>query len=555
MLNKQKRGQVTIFIIVGFILLTAVALVFYLSSVGDKTTIDEQISQEKKLPGELDSVRVSIKKCLKDTSLEGLKLAGMQGGWISTKSDFVVSKEFNFNPDPTLADGIKENSMGVPYWYMMESSNSCSGDCNFESLKPSLKSDEISGEDRSGDDYSIEAQMDRYIKREMPKCLENVYEEYEGRFDIKEKTSLNPTTTITPKEVLVVLDYEVEVSDQQTESTVEGSYVRLQFPFADIYDLAEEIRSAERQYNFIERGVMNMISVYGGVDSDKLPPIAATTTEMGKMVVWSETAVKNKLKNEVLVPGVQSLKLPGTENYRATQQAPEGVFERMAYGMVSSFSTPILNETHPEYSVNFVYLDWPLYLDITPSNGDLLEPQKTSADFSGLAEMFIQNYEFRYDMTFPVMVMIETEEAHEFEKGKYLFQYAVEPNIRNNRPFTSQDSIPGVSSEQESLWGDHSQRLSGNITIISRDKKTQEALPGVKVKYICGEESTTIGSTKLNESGVAVLKEKFPICIGGLVQFDKQGYQKYTVRFDTQIGEEEVLIADAPTAPENVEQD
>ena len=63
-----------------------------------------------------------------------------------------------------------------------------------------------------------------------------------------------------------------------------------------------------------------------------------------------------------------------------------------------------------------------------------------------------------------------------------------------------------------------------------------------------------IGKTVM-KNGKARLVEKFPICLGGLLEFTKEGYHTYTIRFDTQRGKEEVIIASAsPGSPKNVQQ-
>ena len=447
---KGKKGQVTIFIILGILLLLATAIIVYLNVIGEGTTIKEQIPQEEKLPGELDSVRVAVKKCLHETTKDGLEELGMQAGWVSTRDEKLAGREFNFVPDDTNSDGMAMKNLQVPYWTFMDDDNYCQKDCMFGFQRPPLKSSENEGDKRPDDDTSIEAQLDRYIKKEMPACLDEAYENFRPRFEIQEKSPLKPTTVVTPKEVLVKLDYIVQVSDSSVKAEVKGAYTRIDLPLKKIYELARGISEAESEYRFIERNIMNMITVYSGVDRDKLPPISATRTDVGSMVVWSETEVKNKVKQEILVPFVQGMQVPGTLNYRKTEYNQSGsTLDRMAQGMIASFSSRIVNESYGEYETNFNYLDSPVYFEVTPSKGEILRPQKMSGDIGGVMGVFVQNYEFRYDVTFPVLVTIVYPGADEFEDSEYIFQFAVEANIRNNMPFGPGDEIPELPETEE----------------------------------------------------------------------------------------------------------
>ena len=148
-----------------------------------------------------------------------------------------------------------------------------------------------------------------------------------------------------------------------------------------------------------------------------------------------------------------------------------------------------------------------------------------------------QRYEFYYDISVPVLIKIDDDAALNGEG--YLFQFAIEANIRTSRPMS-----PGVitnvgEAQQKSLMDDKRQWISGNVTIEAIDN-FGDPVEGVLVRYGCGGLSVTIGITEINEEGKAVLVSKFPVsCSSGALSLTKVGYLGYnSFSFNPKIGEE-----------------
>ncbi len=551
----MKKGQVTVFIIIGIILLIASLIVISLKHHSSETRIKEQVLEPTKLPGDLDKVRVFITNCFDQAATEGLKRVGYGGGWVSLDDPTLAGRTFVFTPFQTNADGMMFGSIKVPYWFYMDSDDACQNNCHFASNRPPLKSIYTSGAMRDPTDLSIEAQLDRFVARRTKECLDN-YNNFRNEFTITEKSPLLVTTTITPADVVFSMDYNVVVKKGSAKGELKKFYIKKDVPLFELYDVASQITNAESYYHFIEESIMNMIVINSGIDNTKLPPISATTIDPGKQVVWLKEHVRQQLKDNILIPFTQALQIPGTLGYNEPRfKSGSSTLSTMQQGLLDSFSVRVLNETHNNIEAGFIYLGNGLYFDITPSNGGLLEPTRIQGTMGGFMSIFVQNYEFKYDISYPVLVVLDAPLALKSEG--YKFQFALEPNIRNNKAFRPGSIVYKGEGEIRSLFTSPLQRISGNITIKTFDKRTKKPLPGVLVKYQCADEEITIGTTRLTpDKKEAKLIEKFPICKGGILKLSHEGYLDYAVRFDTEVGKSEVVIVGStPGSPHNLRQD
>jgi hypothetical protein len=87
MLKKEKRGQITIFVILAILIIAVVAGFFILR---DKITFFQPA-----IPGELTPITNSIQECVQSTLEDGTKLAGLQGGYIIPPSN-ALETDFSY---------------------------------------------------------------------------------------------------------------------------------------------------------------------------------------------------------------------------------------------------------------------------------------------------------------------------------------------------------------------------------------------------------------------------------------------------------------------------
>ena len=161
--KNQKKGQVTLFIVIGIIML--LALVVFVS-------IREEAAKQEIVPGvrvavedvpvEFSLIRPFVESCISDIAEEALIKLGEHGGYIDPA-------EFGINAvaDPTAGSAVRFSAgsgLEIPYWFYLSSDNKCSGNCQFSYGRPAL----YRSEDRA---KSIEAQLDKYVDNNLKDCL------------------------------------------------------------------------------------------------------------------------------------------------------------------------------------------------------------------------------------------------------------------------------------------------------------------------------------------------------------------------------------------------
>ena len=152
----------------------------------------------------------------------------------------------------------------------------------------------------------------------------------------------------------------------------------------------------------------------------------------------------------------------------------------------------------------------------------------------------IQRYKFFYDISTPILVIIKDDNA--FNGDGYEFMFAMESNIRSNKPMSPSMAISKTQNTQLTLFDDKDMWISGNITIEVIDN-FGNPIEDVSVIYGCGPLTVNIGKTELNEEGKSVLVSRFPPCEGGLLGLSHIDYVGFKgIALDTIAGEEAYIL-------------
>ena len=131
---KSKKAQITVFIIIGIILVFSTALFYYVRTrtVEQKfeTIADPSIEQ---VPNTLLPVRNFIQTCLTQTSKDAVVELGQHSGYVKVD-------QFNIpllNTNPTEKQGLTFYTTKVPYWHHLKSPNNGKFGYVFEQNIPS----------------------------------------------------------------------------------------------------------------------------------------------------------------------------------------------------------------------------------------------------------------------------------------------------------------------------------------------------------------------------------------------------------------------------------
>lgn len=545
----RKKGQVTIYIIIGLIILIVAGLVIYLWFIPEER-VEEAAREELLLPATHRPVQTFIGDCLSDVSEDALKRLGAHGGWIDIEDPVVDWKNFNINlMRPTESDVVSLDPAGrnlVPYWWHMKSDFQCYDCFATQENIPAVE--------------DMEDQMNHYIEENLPVCLGGFSELKEQGFEITELDNPLVQAIVTERDVIFILDYPLRITKNDLEVKTKYFRIRQDVNLRRLYNLALQLTfdqiNGQRLENFL---LMNLIAVYSGPDFSKLPPITSSTTGFAT-VFWAKPQVELMLKDLIstYIPFLQVARTAGAERIENDDSVIQGSFNSMYFD--------VWDEAYPDISVNYLYNDWPIDLEITPPEGSgLLKPQvyRTEYPFDILPPFQRNLYEFFYDVAFPVVIELYDSEA--FDGKGYSLLIAHEANIKDNKnllewnqgegtfywdpefmqlsldedanrdvefvnPSTGEISYvstdAALPSRKKYLFSEPEQKIV-NVTLRTYDHQTREPLDNVALLFGCGFYRTvSLGiSQDLGDESSGYVGQ-VPVCVGdGRFEFDIDGYR------------------------------
>ena len=508
----QRKGQITIFIIIGIILLATASILIYMNQ--SKKTIEQEAVLPKLsiIEAGLQPVRDYVTKCISIIGEEGLRIIGVHGGYIDTDS-------FDVNlMEPTDGEAVKlpgETSPVVPYWYYLKTENGKIGKMDFARGYPLLK--------KSGGSISIEGQLEEYIDEKLPGCASSYSE---GGVSLSIIEAPETLASITKQGVILKVDMPIDAIKDGVSKRIPDYAATLNIDLVSLYELAIAITEQEAEYSLFEATLYEIISIFSGLDKS-LPPPSASSMDQGPGKIWIKSKVLGELKN-VIAMYTQMIRVWGTRTFEiitptggvANSEIFDTVFNR---GMI--FVTDE-EASYPELNIKFLYLPFLKPYFNMNCRGEVCQGETVSSFFP--IPFALQRYHFVYDLSYPVLVSLENPFA--FDGRGYNFQYFLEANMRANGPVpTEYEPATVIETAGPSLLCDLNQRTSPNITITVTDGRTGMPVNNSIITYAVGSESCNLGAT--NSSGK--IFEQFPEALGGIVGANKQGYHSSFSPMDT----------------------
>ena len=244
----KKRGQITLFIILGIVLLIAIALVIIFR---EEITI---FRPERIIPTETTVIQRFIDGCIEITATEGLNLLGAQGGYI------YLPPSIENNPLAVVDTGIK-----IPQW-----------DYFGQSRIPSIP--------------LMEGHLSRYMIENLKDCLQNL-EPFQAQYDIIERGELEAETEIVEEAVIFKVTFPIEIVNKEGTRITELKEFRIDSPIKlkKVYEVAKSIMETESEEMRVEKITVDLIAL------DPDIPISGIELGCGQKI-WIKTDVENKLK-------------------------------------------------------------------------------------------------------------------------------------------------------------------------------------------------------------------------------------------------------------------
>ena len=525
--SNSKQGQVTIFIIIGIIILFVFSGILYVTKVSSKeelTAAGEPVIAA--VPQEFQPLQIYTEDCLAQTGRRGLLVLGQQGGYIYPE---LIGK-FS-SSDPTDADGIDLEPIKVPYWHYNAPPNN-QPDVSYSSLQPPLHA-------QDDPEISIEAQLSRFAEENLNGCLDNYAGFSEQGFVIEAPALVEGATS--GKEVLVTIADEtvnfwlkMEVEATKGDATVEMNqfYIKTPVRLKHYYDVAAEITKVESEHHFLELQALDLITAYASVDTNKLPPMEQITFDFVPTVSWTEPDVKEKLRS-LLTSSVPLLRyLQSTNFYRFEYTPEESATVDLHELYQKHYDNMILPlETGKNIEVNFDYFGWEPYFDMNDKAGQIVPSSYRAPSATPLPPipLTVNHYYSTYDVSYPVLVTIRDPAA--LEGRGYTFAFALEANIRNNAiPAQGYSQPAPIALEQKSMVCDPEKRNTQLLRTVVVDSATQEPLEAVQIGFSIPEQDDCLMGLTDNDGE---FESKYPAVYGGVASFIKDEYLTNFYPIDT----------------------
>lgn len=505
---RNRKAQITAYIVIGAIILLSAIVIIYYNSVAVKSQITAQ-PYSNEAPLEMKPVQSFVDSCLASVSEQGLRELGRHGGYVDlSRNNVQINRAV-----PTESDGVNFLNNDVAYWWYLKSNNECKGACEFSSKRPKLY--------KTSGSPSIEGQLEDYTEEHLHECLDDFNSFTAQGMKISDLGNSTVSVNVRDSDIVVNLDYPINIEQTGVSHRLSKFSSVLPINMKRIFFVATNISevASNNGSRFTESFTQEWISIFSGTTKDKLPGVSDVEFK-ATGTVWSEEDVRTNIQ-QMLMTYVPIIQVQNSLNYRPVQTG-----DKLRDAIYNNFiiGDDKVSTDHKNLDIEFNYMNWPIYLDLN-CKGGVCKPEQVFTN-SIFIPMGIQRYTFAYDVSYPIVVSVSDPTA--FEGRGYQFDFALESNIRNNKPL-NENFTPVVQIDMGETSLLCSQRNSGNVTLAIYDSKTKELIDDAAVIFDVGDEGCVIGSTKTVNVDDGRLKNasmvsQFPAGACGRLIVTKAGY-------------------------------
>ncbi len=521
--KRGKKAQITVFIILGIILLFGAGTAIYMKQAGIGPA---KIFQTKTPP-----VEEFIKACMEKTAEEGIRALGTQGGFIS------IPEEIAANPSRfiTIIPGVPaELAPKVPYWYW-----------EGKTIVPGLR--------------FMEQQVEYYIDQNIQTCINN-FTGFRDQFDIKTGDKWKSNVVFADKDTVVSLDWDVEIKEKGQEKVTKKKQflVNLDVKVKRMYELARELLDAENKKKMFEKMTIDLMASFPSKDI----PFDGLTLKCGREV-WRLSQIKEKLI-KALEPTVMGIRFRNTDHppflakedaYIKVHQAVQAQKEAKEYRPLV-LPKEIPPDSYDYFQLYFNFTDknyndlkvtanfrkgWGLNIYATPNQYGILKSGVQDLRSKILTFLCLNTYHFVYDLYYPVMISIEDPKA--FRGKSYVFRFAFPVMIYHNQG--DRNALPAVEFNPDEFdldFCDYHGTEKHTIRVV--DAVTNAELSRVNLTYRCFTNACNLGSTRTNNQHLQ-WKGNFPSgCANPTIEVKRKGYLDASAQWS---GQEPFVIKMHPT--------
>lgn len=466
------KGQVTVYIIIGIVILAILGGSYYAYTKFKSTTFQKELEKSSLVPSQIEPVKTYIDECLAETSEKAITLIGLQGGYINIPNDILPISQNN--PFSNRLNILPNSDLKTAYWYYIKSNN-------IETQQiPSLE--------------NMQKELADYINLNLPSCLEGLSTFAENGYSIK-KTSYSQTeVTILNDVIQIKTILPIQVKYKDIDFKLENHYSLIKSPLGSLYNTAKDIINLEINQNFLEEKTIDMLVTY-----DEIP--FSSTEFTCNTRIWTKEQVQESLKN-ILQTNIAAIRIKDTDFIENPN---------------TKYFISDIGSSNKDTSVNFMYSpSWPVNLEIEPSKGNvLIGDNYITLDndmFTFLNTLFcLKDYHFVYDIKYPVLITLQQDST--------IFQFALQVVLDNNQPRKNLLGNSEVTDTEPGICKNRNTEFTINAAYYVSDDSLKP-LPGSLISFKCLNQICNLGETDSRGE----IKTMVPQCGNALISAKKEGY-------------------------------
>ncbi len=466
----QKKGQMTLLIILGIIVVASVILIYTFRANIFGSEWETQQALSLSVPDEAEELHSYIGECIEEVVEEPVRRMGQQGGYLDIPSDTIGRGDHN--PFSNSLEIFPGTDFETVYWFYIAANGVQ------QSQIPDLE--------------TMEEVLGEYVNNNLAECLDDteIYEENNATVG-----SVQTEVEILNDEVRFTVNYPVTIELDDFSFEFESFYQEVDMPLGEMLETAIEIMNEENENFYLEELTVDMLVLYDEV------PFSWTEFDCDQEA-WSEEEVESSLK-EIIMNNILAIKVSGSDYYQS-EESDEDYFEWDALSGAN------------DYNINLLYSEnWPFKMQVYPTeDGELVEDSFTQGSPLGslLSTFFcMNNYHFVYDIKYPVLISLYDEETD------FTFQFATMVALDNNA--ARENELDGDLNEVEDTI---CQDATTEITVYPVEVAESGALVDldeVEISFQCINNVCPLGETR----GSGLVAE-VPACVNAQIVASKEGY-------------------------------
>lgn len=512
----RSKGQVTLFVIIGLVLLLVVGLFAVLRS-GGPSSREEPVAHD--FSSSVASYQAHAERCLQQGGQQAFSRLFLNGGYADPAQEgFVAIEQF-----PTKGSALLFGDRLVPFWIRYEGSLGCEFGCSLSDRIPPL----VAGSGK----LSVEERAQSLMPGLVRSCLDDF--DLGPDYEVRMGDRINVSVLVGEDGVSYGLSRDVNITFLPDGSSTVVDEVSA-FSRSDIYKLYQDAVAFINQLELsnssstLGGALKTIIQSYGLTDDPEIPPMYGPTLLDAKPAkYWLLPEVKDSLRRH-FADNLQFVQVVGSDEeqlFLDDNHFSQAIYQSGPFSLAYSYPYPeVIGSTSFD-----LYYDpsWNFELDVYPGNGQLIMPD--TARFLNLLPGFsfgITDYSFGYDLRVPVLVVLK--DAASFDGQGITLMFALESGLVNNQPLFAAGNITVDDGMRQDLFSDQDQWSLDEYEVRAVDGITGEPLPGARLSYVCGADTADLGVA--DEDGMVTTS--LPYCWGGLLAASLEGYSAKNVPFD-----------------------